>query len=244
MRLSQLQSEFVNALRSECEFARVLGPRIEIYRNNYKAQLRAALLDTYKHLHLWLGHDEFGRAADIHIDRSPPHSWTLDHYGRDFPATLADLFPNDLEVVELAWLDLAMTEAFVAEDAEPLAIEALGTVDWDGARFRFVPSMHLSETATNAADIWEALESNVTPPAPRTLREQGGYVVWRPELAPRFRVVSSHGYRAIAALHLGMSFGDLCKIISAEVGEDEALVAAGQLLRSLFDDGLIAQVMG
>lgn len=242
MRLYRLQRDFSEALRSECEFARAIGPRIEIYRNNYRAQLRAALADTYKHLQLWLGDSEFLLAADAHIDRSQPRSWTLDHYGRDFPLTLARLYPGDAEVPELAWLDLAMAEAFVAADAPSLTSEGLSAVDWEKARIRFTPSVRLSEATTNAAAIWSALESDVVPPAAIRLAEKGGYLVWRRLLASQFRLMDVRDYRAVAALHLGTTFAEACNFYSEQLEEPQAAAAAGQLLRFLVDGDLIAAI--
>ena len=244
MNLRDLQRDFSQALRRDCAFTRIAGPGLDIYRNNYRAQLHDALADTYKHLHLWLGEASFTRAADAHIDRSQPRSWTLDHYGQDFSVTLSGLFPNDPEIVELALLDLAMANAFVAADAEPVAIEGVGAVDWQAVRFRLVPSLSLSQATTNAAQIWDALEHDVTPPVPVLLMEPHGYVVWRSNLVPRFRVVDLCEYRAIAALHLGMSFGDVCEIFSNDLGDVNAAAAAGELLRTLFDDGMVAEVIG
>jgi len=242
MRLRRLQRDFSEALRGECEFARAIGPRIEIYRNNYRAQLRAALADTYKHLQLWLGERRFLLAADAHIDRSPPRSWTLDHYGGDFPVTLARLYPRDAEVPELAWLDLAMAEAFVAADALSLTSESLSAVDWEKARIRFTPSVQLSEATTNAAAIWSALESDTMPPAAIRLTEKGGYLVWRRSFASQFRLMDGRDYRAIAALHLGMTFAEACIFYSEQLEDREAAAAAGQLLRFLVDGELIAEV--
>jgi len=243
MNLRDLQRDFSQALRRDSVFARIVGPGLGVYRNNYRAQLHDALADTYKHLHLWLGEAPFTRAADAHIDRSQPHSWTLDHYGQDFSVTLSGLFPNDPEIVELALLDLAMANAFVAADAEPVAMEGVGAVDWQAVRFRMVPSLSLSQATTNAAEIWDALEHDVMPPAPVLLMEPRGYVVWRLNLVPRFRVVQLRDYRAIAALHRGMSFGDVCEIFSDDLGETGAAAAAGGLLRTLFDDELVAEII-
>ena len=219
------------------------GSGIDIYRNNYRSQLLATLKDTFGHLHRWLGETEFRRAADLHIDRSPPHSWTLDAYGWDFPETLRELFPLDAEVFELAWLELAMADAFVAADAEPLGLEQLALVDWNKARLRFVPSLRLGEAATNAWAIWEALESEVSPPAPAVLSTAHGYIVWRRSLVSQFRVVDAWQYRAISALHAGMSFAEVCEVLAAELGENGAAAAAAELLRALIDDELIAEVI-
>ena len=243
MRLHDLQRDFSRALRANDNLIFVDGSGIDIYRNNYRSQLHASLEDTFGHLHRWLGETAFRRAAECHIDRSPPHSWTLDAYGRDFPETLRELFPSDPEVFELAWLELAMAEAFVAADAEPLGLEQLAQIDWNKARLRFVPSLRLGEAATNAWAIWEALESDVSPPASAMFSTSHGYVVWRRSLVSQFRVVEGWQYRAISELRGGMSFAEVCEVLAAELGEDGAAAAAGELLRVLIDDELIAEVI-
>lgn len=243
MRLHDLQRDFSRALRANDNRIFVDGSGIHIYRNNYRSQLHATLKDTFGHLNRWLGETEFRRAADFHIDRSPPHSWTLDAYGHDFPETLRALFPSDAEVFELAWLELAMADAFVAADAEPLGLEQLAQVDWNKARLRFVPSLRLGEAATNAWAIWEALESDITPPASAMLATAHGYIVWRRALVSQFRVVEASQYRAISALRGGMSFAEVCAVLAAELGEVGAAAAAAELLRSLIDDELIAEVI-
>lgn len=243
MRLHDLQRDFSRVLRTGDDTISLNDPGIDIYRNNYRSQLHATLEDTFGHLQRWLGETEFRRAADFHIDRSPPHSWTLDAYGQDFPETLRALFPLNAEIFELAWLELAMADAFVAADAEPLGLEQLAQVDWNKARLRFVPSLRLGDAATNAWAIWEALESDLSPPAPAMLSTPHGYIVWRRSLVSQFRVVDAGQYRAISALHAGLSFADVCEVYAAELGKNGAAAAAAELLRALIDDELIAKVI-
>lgn len=244
MRLLRLQSDFSDGLRSQGSSALplVLGSGFEIYRNNYRSQLQRVLADTFKHLQLWLGEDAFRRAADTHIHRSSPASWTLDAYGHDFPDTLEKLHPADREVVELAWLDLAMAQAFVAADAEPLKADNVADVHWEQARIRFVPSLRLAEARSNAADIWAALESEVMPPVASELPKVAGFVVWRISLAPRFRLVDALEHRAMQWLCSGATFGAVCARIEAEIGPSRAVEAAGQMLASWLASDLIARI--
>ena len=112
------------------------APGLRIYQNNYRAQLAACLEESFEHTRDWIGAEAFHQAIVTHVDRVPPSSWTLDAYSRDFPATLALLYPADREVIELAWLDMALGEAFVAADAATLTAEDLAGVDWDHAVLR------------------------------------------------------------------------------------------------------------
>jgi hypothetical protein len=242
--LLELQREFSSALTADCAFAGSTASGFDIYRNNYHSQLRAALEGTFGHLRIWVGDTEFRRLADAHIRQSPPCSWTLDAYGLDFPATLRCLYPADPEIAELAWLDLAMAEAFVAADAEPLTRAEVSPVDWDKARIQFVPSLRLAEATTNAADIWLALESGEVAPDAVRLADKRGYVVWRRDLISCFRVVSECEHASITTLRRGMSFAEACEILALELGDGEAALVAAGLLRWLLDDALIAGIAG
>ncbi|MGG2339436.1 DNA-binding domain-containing protein, partial [Salmonella enterica] len=73
-----------------------------VYQNNYRGALMACLADSYPQTLRWLGEAAFEASAARHIDRVPPHSWTLDDYALGFPASLASEWPDDREVAELA----------------------------------------------------------------------------------------------------------------------------------------------
>lgn len=244
MKLAALQQEFTEYIRGQSEHhgLPVFGDGMRIYRNNYYAQLKGALRESYPHLNLWLGDSEFERAADAYIGRSPPDSWTLDDYGSGFPASLRTLFPDDPEVPELAWLELAMAQAFVAADADPVDIGDLDDLDWDNARITFVPSLRFAQASSNAAEIWNALEEQSLPPPATLLPERHAYLVWRRALAPCFRVIPIAEFQAISALHLRFSFADTCEILRLRLDEVQAIAAAGEMLGRWLSDGLIAKV--
>lgn len=244
IRLCELQQRFSDAIRSDTDTNRLPAAAggLRIYRNNYRAQLRAALRDSYPHLRLWLGDSQFDAAADAHIARSLPTGWTLDDYGHDFPVTLRALFPNDAEVWELAWLDFAMAQAFVAKDEDPVGVDDLADIDWDSARITFASSVGLSEASSNAADIWSALEEQLPPPLAASLPERSAHLVWRRALVPHFRLISISEYQVISSLHIGFSFADTCEILRMQMADDEAIAAAAAMLGRWLHDGLIANV--
>jgi hypothetical protein len=233
----------LDAVRSSEEPAQIagFGPGFRIYRHNYRAQLLSVLRETFNRVRLWLGDDAFDAAAQTQILKSPPSSWTLDAYGRDFPAVLKKLYPKDPEVAELAWLDLAMADAFVTADVQPLGVEALADVDWDGAHIDFVP-LQRSRAATNAAHIWMALDGGVMPPAATSLERSGGYLVWRSGYVPRFRLAEAREFRAVDALNLGKSFDEVCAQIEAEAGMEQAIGIIAAMLRQWLADGMVARI--
>src|SRR6476646_1304296 len=189
MTLQELQRRFCESVRDDHPFhgLPINGDGLGVYRNNYREQLRSSLRTAFPYLTLWLGDSEFDRAAEAHIALHFPNSWTLDHYGYDFPATVEALFPEDPEVPELAWLDWAMAEALVADDEPPVDVGSLDGLNWDAARVIFVSSLRISEARSNAAEIWAALEEQSAPSPATLLSEPHAILVWRRDLLPCFR---------------------------------------------------------
>lgn len=212
---------------------------LSVYRHAYRAQLVACLRDTFEKTHAWLGDAAFDEVAHAHIAAWPPSSWTLSDYGDGFDATLNRLYPNDLEVVELAWLDWALRRAFDGPDADPITPEALAAVDWQTAHLVLSPNLIVREASTNAAAIWRALAAEEIPPAAERLPEAGAFRVWRVDLTPQYRTIESFERRALELALSGESFAGLCAALSED--EDAGLAAqrVGGLLRSWLQDGLV-----
>ena len=144
MTLAAWQQDFRSWLTDASEEAarRVGGDAsrgLSVYQNNYRGQLIECLEHSFPQVRTLLGEDAFLHAVVTHINHHPPHAWTLDAYAYGFGDTLSVLFPHNPDVHELAWIENALAEAFVAHDAQPLPLDALASVDWDAARLRFAP---------------------------------------------------------------------------------------------------------
>jgi hypothetical protein len=136
-----------------------------------------------------IGADAFRSAAAHHVDAVPPHSWTLDEYAEGLPGTLAALFPDQPETADLARLELALAEAFVAPDAPALSLADIPDVAWDTATLRLVPSATFLALSTNAADIWAALNREEAPPAADHGGDVRALILWRHD----FLLLPAHG---------------------------------------------------
>lgn len=216
------------------------APGLRVYQNNYRSQLVACLVESFPCTRDWIGGEAFEAAAATHIDRVPPSSWTLDAYPRDFPATLALLWPDDPEVAELAWLECALGEAFVGPDAPMLRPADIAGIDWDRATLRFSPTLDLGALTTNAPAIWSALAAGETPPPSEMLAEAGAILVWRHEQVSSFRTIDQVEHQALLGARAGMPFSDLCEALIELEGEAEGIARAGRLLGQWIADGLIA----
>lgn len=207
---------------------------LHVYLNNYRSQLLACLSASFPVLRTWIGDTRFDGAAAHHIDRVPPHEWTLDAYGLDFPETLASLYPNDPEIAELARLECELALAFVRTDAEPLDPATLIDIDWDSAVIRLTPSFMMLGVATNAAAIWSAINAGETPPGAALLAEPATLAIWRHHFAPRFRTLSAEEAGVLAQVRNGETFGGICA--------EQGAASAGAFLAQWLSDGLLADI--
>jgi hypothetical protein len=237
MSLLVLQRDFAAALRGAAGDGVSAG--VAVYRNNYRASLSACLEDAFARTRAWIGDEAFAAAVTRHIDRVPPGCWTLDAYPRDFSDTLRVVFPNDPEVAELAWLECALAEAFVGPDILAVSGESLATVDWDRAILHFTPTLDMRDISTNAPALLSAMATDGTPPAVERLSEPATLLVWRQDHISRFRVTDVREEKAIRFARSGETFASMCALLMDELGRDDGVQCAGEMLGRWLWDGLI-----
>lgn len=149
---------------------------------------------------------------------------------------------RSLNCTELAWLEWTLRRVFDGVDAAPVDLSTLGSIDWDHARFRFAPTLCLGEMTTNAAAIWTALTQSQTPPPVALLPAPATILIWRHDLTPSFRTLENVELRLLRQALLHWPFGELCKTLGAEIGDEAATATAGAVLGQWLHDGLIVGV--
>lgn len=217
-------------------------PGLGVYLNTYRAQLVACLEGSFARTRAWIGDEAFLHAAAHHIDRVPPSSWTLDAYAHDFPMTLAALYPDDPEIEEIARIERALEEMFVAADCPTVAIDALHDIDWDGVVLHILPTIELIDLRTNASAIWSALAADEPPPPADRLVVFDIALVWRQDGRCRIRMIDQMELQALLTMRAGTIFGGLCREVTKQVGDEEGIALVGQWLGRWLSDGLIAAV--
>ncbi|WP_271439985.1 HvfC/BufC N-terminal domain-containing protein [Pontixanthobacter luteolus] len=220
---------------------------LAIYRNAYRARLFDALRGTYERTAKWVGEDAFRRAAAHHLITCPPCSWTLDDAGNGFADTLEQLFADDPEVAELAWLEGAMHRCFVAADAQPVDgpafAEATGRYnenEWARLRFKFVPGMEVRRVDHDIIALWRSLGDGIGE-AGKCASVAGQYcAVWRDGFKPVFMLTDTHEGEALCMMLGGQTFGEVCAHLVGVTGEGEGVAQAGAILANWLRNGLIA----
>lgn len=221
-----------------------------VYRNNYRTALVEALRSTFEQTERWAGEDSFKRAAAHHLISHPPSSWTLDVAGERFDETCAELFANNPEVSELAWLEWAMHRAFVAADTPALTREQFaeqsarfGEEDWVNLRFTLIPSLQFRSIRQDSAGLWRALKDDESPREQLALAAPAGLAVWREDLTPVFQSLDPSELVCLDLVAQGGSYGDCCGTLVERLGEEEALPFAGAMLGRWLVNGWIAELI-
>ncbi|TFW10392.1 DUF2063 domain-containing protein [Oxalobacteraceae bacterium OM1] len=247
MRLAELQRNFQSWLvsasdESASRFGAHAAAGLAVYQNNYRAQLVGSLEAAFPQVRAWMGEEAFLYAAVQHIDKHPPHAWTLDAYAENFGSTLATLFPYNPDIHELAWIELALSTAFVAADAQPLLAADLGAVNWDAATLCLTPSLQTTRLTTNAADIWLAMNNAAERPEGRMLDTPCGLMVWRRGFVSSLRTLEPLEHDALLALQAHGSFDALCNMLVERIGEIDGVTEAAAFLAKWIGSDLITGV--
>jgi hypothetical protein len=249
MTLVDLQRDFRQWLVSGSEPAarRIPGAHgagLEVYQNNYRAQLVGCLEASYPLLRARMGESAFLHLAVRHINIHPPHDWTLDAYADHLETTLEILFPDNPDLHELAWTEHALGTAFVAADAEPISASDLAAVDWDTVRLALTPSLRTRRVTTNAAEVWRALSAGTDAPEAAMLDDAGAVVVWRSGYVSCLRETDELEAEALAALQQHGSFAALCDMLAGRLGEEDGMARAATLLAGWIGAGLVTGIRG
>lgn len=215
---------------------------MQVYGNNYRGQLLGALRDTYPHTATWLGDDVFACEALAYVMRRPSHAWSLNTYGDQFPAYLAERLPEQPAVAELAWLEHALRDAFHGADAPPLSLHGLAVGNWDEAAFVFVPTVRFCYLRTNAAALWAGLSAGTSPLIAQVLAQPVAVRVWRMDLSPRFTSMPADEAACLDLAMAGASFGELCTYLAGIYPGEDIAPRAGGILREWLDAGMVQRV--
>lgn len=242
--LSEVQAEFAAALRdpSAAMPPEVVGPdgapapkRFEVYRNNVLSALGNAISGAFPAVEKLVGEKFFNAMARFYVLDNPPTSPMMLGYGRRFPDFIAS-FESAASLPylpDVARLEVAWREAYHAEDAVPIALDALGGVpeaELPDVTFGVHPSLRLVSSRYPIVTIWRMNVSD-DPIRPVDFSVGEDALIVRPDSEVEVRVAPPGGAAFVSALAAGETFG--------------AAAAAGQAADAAFDlAGNIAGLIG
>jgi hypothetical protein len=224
-----------------------VATRLAIYGDGYTSRLIEALEANFPILSKLLGEGDFRTLGTAYVTRHPSSFFSIRHYGNGLAGFLVSEpeYAGAPVLAELASWEWAMTEVFDAADAEPIGTEALARVapdEWAELRFDWHPSLRRVALVWNAPQIWKAVGDDAEPPEVELSAAPVEWLLWRQNLHTYFRSLEPGEAAALEAARAGGSFGELCELLSAQLGEAEAPLAAAGFLKGWVASGLIVAV--
>lgn len=227
-----------------------IATRLAVYTEAYGARLTEALEHNYPQLARLLGTQQFAAMARLYIRAHPSAHFSIRWFGAELATFLSCVSPYAERALlsELARWEWAMTLAFDAADA-PLftraMLEQCPPEEWGALRLITHPSMQLLSMLTNAPQVWGALSRNETPPPETRNSVPREWLLWRRGVDTMFRSLEDAEACALRVAGAGESFGAMCEMLAAELGEEQAPAEAARLLaRWLADELLCATSQG
>jgi hypothetical protein len=220
-----------------------------VYRNAYRTRLIDVLRNMFERTARLVGDDAFSQAAAHHLITHPPTNWTIDLAGAGFAETCTELFANDPDVAEVAWLEWEMHCAFTAADEEPLTLTdfAAATADfdagqWDALRFALMPGTALRPVTYDLIKLWAALADPPLASQVGRLRKPTWALVWREGEQPVFGLIPDAEGLALAHVQRGGTFGGVCAALMKYLDAADATTNAGAMLRNWLELGVIQRI--
>ncbi len=244
--LLSLQREFHRALRKDAAALTGIVPdaerRLSIHRTTVEMGLSVTLANAFPIVRRVVGAPTFAMLATDFIAATPPRHPLLSTYGKDFPtfaakqpigATLAYLH-------DLARLEWARQEAFLAADAAPLDAKQLDTGDAEALsslRLRLHPATRIVTSPFPIHRIWRMNQPDVAtddiPVIDMTIAEH--VAVTRPQGEIVTRAIGLADATMIRTLAQGESLNSAIEAAFAVSAEfDVATTLAGHFANGTF----------
>jgi hypothetical protein len=214
------------------QYGLAVRERLAIYYDAYRIRLKDALAEAFDKAYTYVGDETFAELCSGYIDRHPSHFRNLRWFGDQFAAYVAQSLPDYPMVAELAAFEWALGLAFDAQDAPVLSLQDLQQLDasaWENIGFSLHPSLQLLPLHWNVPAIWLALGKEEAPPQAVTGEAACNWLIWRKELQPHFRSLTSFEAQALQGLAQGLSFSDVCSAAVESAEEDITEQIAGWL---------------
>ena len=145
----------------------------------------------------------------------------------------------------LAALEKALNDAFDAAEGPVLELADMAGFApeaWTDLEFRPHPSACRLDLSTNAAAIWLALKNGDNPPDAATLDEPARLLIWRQDVTPMFRELSTDEAIMWDETVNGVPFGVLCEMLATYDDPDGAAARGAGYLHGWITSGLLTAV--
>ena len=222
--------------------------RVHVYVEGYRLRLLEVLEDNFDGLHGLVGDEEFDRLGRAYIDAHPSTHPSVRWFSQHLTGFLRDTEPYAAHpyLAEMAAFEWAQGRVFDATDDTAISMEVLATLppeSWAGARFTLRAAVQHLALHWNIPAVWQALESEETPPELVRNENPQGWLLWRQDLNTHWRSLGDDEAWALDAVSHGKTFAELCEGLCHWHEESAVALQAASLLKRWLADGLVADVL-
>jgi len=215
--------------------------RLDIYANMYFFRIRDALKEDFPAVLKIIGEDRFHNLITDYLLKYPPTHWSLRYAGQHLPLFLRhhSTLKRWPYLADLARMEWDLMEAFDAPDASVLTAETLSSLkpdQWSELSLSIVPSSTLVSFQWKIDDIFEnALKGEKI----KAARSNTALLFWRRDLKVYYRSLENLEEKLLRCLKKKTSLGEVCEIVSKEVGEEKSAPLVNQCLKMWVQEGLL-----
>lgn len=218
-----------------------------VYRYAYGSRLVEAMGNDHELLHAYLGDEMFDEMGHAYVKARPSEHPNLRWFSQGLPEFLksAEPYSNYPVLSDLAALEKALNDAFDGEDAPVVALSDMAGFApevWNDLKFAAHPTVARLDLATNASAIWLALKNDEDPPDAELLAEPSRLLVWRQDVTPMFRELSTEEAMMWDEAASGIPFGVLCAMLATYDDPDNAAARGAGYLHGWVTSGLLTGV--
>lgn len=221
--------------------------RLDIYAQAYRLRLVEVLTVQYPVLSAWMGSDDFERLAVAYIDAQPSRHFSVRWFGDGLGDFLRNTPPYSERpaLEEMARFEWALACAFDAADMPPVLhadLAAISAPQWPYLVFSFQPGIRRVDCRWNTVPIWQALSGGREPPDALPTDEAQAWLVWRTDLATRFRALSRLEARVLDCACGGGSFADQCALMARDMAAEQVASELAAMLGVWVRDGIVTGI--
>jgi hypothetical protein len=240
MSLAAHQARFASYLSGQSDtppIGLIEPERAQIYRNNVRSSLTAALAANFPVTQALVGQDYFGQAARQFLRTHLPTRPDMACYGEAFAAFLVSA-PGIADypyVPDVARLERAMIEALLAEPIETVTAAAFAAVppeEFADLRFSAHPSTRLVQSVYAIGDLWQAHQQPIPDLTALQIHEPQSLALVRLNRLVEWRILAADDAEFLRALISGASIAEAVETLPDDFDLTQALL--GHLQAGVF----------
>lgn len=218
-----------------------------VYRYAYGSRLVEAMRSDHELLRGYLGDEMFNEMGHAYVKARPSEHPNVRWFSQGLPDFLKSTAPySEYPLLsDLALLEKQLNDAFDARDDQVIALADMAGFapeQWNDLKFQVHPSTSRLDLTTNASAIWLALKNDQSVADAALLDEPSRLLIWRQDVTPMFRELSTEEAMMWDEVARGIPFGVLCSMLATYDDPDSAAARGAGYLHGWITSGILSGV--